>query len=67
MGGLDDLLLTVKQSNKALNTAALQAELADVRAALQTDMACQRQLENVGFRRKGMSFFAGQYTSVYSP
>ena len=28
---------------------------------------CQRQLENVDFRRKGMSFFAGQYTSVYSP
>ena len=27
---------------------------------------CQRQLENVGFRRKGMLFFAGQYTSVYS-
>ena len=27
---------------------------------------CQRQLENVGFRRKGMPFFAGQYTSVYS-
>ena len=26
---------------------------------------CQRQHENVGFRRKGMSFFAGQYTSVY--
>ena len=28
--------------------------------------ACQRQVENVGFRRKGMSFFAGQHTSVYS-
>ena len=27
---------------------------------------CQRQLKNVDFRRKGMSFFAGQYTSVYS-
>ena len=27
---------------------------------------CQSQLENVGFRRKGMSFFAGQYTGVYS-
>ena len=32
-----------------------------------TTVYCQRQLENVGFRRKGMSFFAGQYTSVYSP
>ena len=27
---------------------------------------CQRQLENVDFRRTEMSFFAGQYTSVYS-
>ena len=36
MGGLDDLLLTVKQPNNVLNAAALQSELADVRAALQT-------------------------------
>ena len=33
---------------------------------LNEQIHCQRQLENVGFRRKGMSFFAGQYTSVYS-
>ena len=25
---------------------------------------CQRQLENVDFRRNGMSFFAGQYTAL---
>ena len=30
------------------------------------EIQCHRQLENVGFRRKGMSFFVGQYTGVYS-
>ena len=34
---------------------------------LEGEANCQRQLENVGFRRKGMSLFAGQYTRVYSP
>ena len=28
---------------------------------------CQRQAENVDFRRNGMSFFGGQHSSVYSP
>ena len=27
---------------------------------------CQRQLKNVNFCRKGMSFFAGEHTSIYS-
>ena len=38
MGGLDDLLLTARQPNKALIAAALQSELDDVRTALQTAM-----------------------------
>ena len=29
--------------------------------------ACQRQAENVDFRRNGMSFFGGQHSSVCSP
>lgn len=28
---------------------------------------CQRQAENVDFRRNRMSFFGGQHSSVYSP
>ncbi len=28
---------------------------------------CQRQAENVDFRRNGMSFFGGQHSGVYSP
>ena len=28
---------------------------------------CQRQPENVDFRRNGMSFFGGQHSGVYSP
>ena len=43
--------------------------MGNLRVSIRPDMGmsgCQRQLENVGFRRKGMSFFAGQYTSVYS-
>ena len=28
---------------------------------------CQRQAENVDFRRNGMSFFGGQHGGVYSP
>lgn len=39
MGGLDELLLTAKQPRNVLSAAALQTELADVRMALQTDMA----------------------------
>ena len=38
MGGLSDLLLTVRQSGKVLDAATLQSELADVRAALQAAM-----------------------------
>ena len=38
MGGLSDLLLTARQPNKVLSAAALQSELADVRAALQPAM-----------------------------
>ena len=38
MGGLDDLLLTARKPDKVLSAAALQSELADVRAELQTDM-----------------------------
>lgn len=50
MGGLDDLLLTVKQPAKVLDAAALQSELADVRTVLQsgmepsTESAAQREL-----------------------
>ena len=29
--------------------------------------ACQRQPENVDFRRNRMSFFGGQHSGVYSP
>ena len=29
--------------------------------------SCQRQAENVDFRRNRMSFFGGQHSSVYSP
>ena len=38
LGGLSDLLLTARQPKKVLSAAALQSELADVRAALQTAM-----------------------------
>ena len=49
MGGLDDLILTARQPKKVLSAAALQSELADVRAALQTAMEpsveCAAQIE----------------------
>ena len=49
MGGPSDLLLTAKQPSKVLSAAALQSELADVRAALQTAMEpsveCAAQIE----------------------
>ena len=49
MGGLSDLLLTVKQPGKVLDATVLQSELADVRAALRTAMEpsveCAAQIE----------------------
>ena len=49
MGGLDDLILTARQPQKVLSAAALQSELADVRAALRTAMEpsveCAAQIE----------------------
>lgn len=50
------------------NPAVLAVGVPDLGAVVAAAIAaCQRQAENVDFRRNRMSFFGGQHSSVYSP
>ncbi len=64
MAFMDETTELEVEKNKAIRGYIVRALARGNNGAL---LVCQRQAENVDFRRNRMSFFGGQHSSVYSP